>query len=56
MIDAYIWIGVWVVILIMFVIKLTKIESRIIDDRINKIFEDLHKQKRENDDGEIYNC
>ena len=51
MIDSYIWIGVWVVILIMLIISLMKIESRIADDRINKMFEYLKKRERENDDG-----
>lgn len=46
MIDVYIWIGVWVVILIMLIISLMEIESRIAEDIINKFFEDLKKQKR----------
>ncbi len=50
MIDAYIWIGVWIVILIMLIISLTKIENRIAEDRINKLFECFNERNGENDD------
>ena len=46
MVDLYIWIGVWVVILIMCIVELGKVESRFAEDRINKMFEDF-KHKRE---------
>lgn len=44
--DVYIWLIVWVVIIIMLIIGLTKIESRMAEDRINNIFEYLEKRKR----------
>lgn len=47
MIDAYIWIGVWVVILIICIVELGKIENRMAEDEINKMFEYLKKRKKE---------
>lgn len=47
MIDAYIWIGVWVVILIMCIVELGKVESRLAEDRINKMFEYLKERRGE---------
>lgn len=47
MIDVYIWIFVWSVILIMLIISLMKIENEIAEDRINKMFEYLEKRKGE---------
>ena len=47
MIDAYILIAGCAVILIILIISLTKIENRIAEDRINKMFESLKKRKGE---------
>lgn len=47
MIDAYICIGVWVVILIICIVELGKIENRMAEDEINKMFESLKNQERE---------
>ena len=47
MIDGYIFIAVWSVILIMLIVELGKVQSRLAEDRINKMFEDLKKQKRD---------
>ena len=55
MIDAYIWIGVWVVILIICIVELGKIENRIAEDRINKMLEYFEETKeREVSDAEIH--
>lgn len=56
MIDLYIWIAVWVVILIMLIKSLTKIESRIAEERINKMFEYLKERKMTRDVEKIVRC
>lgn len=46
-IDAYTLIGAWAGILILCIVELGKVESRLAEDRINKMFEYLKERKGE---------
>lgn len=47
MIDVYIWIALWALVLIQLIISCTRIADRMAEDRINKMFEHFKKRKRE---------